>query len=115
MHHQHKVRPRRHAPALLHLNIGHGAGFKGVERLGALAVQAHFHNAGQPVALHGGQPVGLQQGHLPLDQAHIVQPLHAPQAGGGRYMHPLGQGLVALGGIVLQQVQQLQVDGIEGD
>ena len=30
-------------------------------------------------------------------------------------MHPFGQGLVALGGIVLQQVQQLQVDGIEGD
>ena len=115
MHHQHKVRPRRHAPALLHLGVGHGAGFKRVQRLGALAVQAHFHKAGQPVALHGGQPVGLQQGHLPLYQAHIVQPLHAPQAGGGRYVHPLGQGLVALGGIVLQQVQQLQVDGIEGD
>jgi hypothetical protein len=65
------------------------------------------------MALHGGQPVGLQHGHLALDQPRIVQALDAPQAGGRRHMHLLGQRLVAQAGVVLQQIQQLQVDVIQ--
>ena len=113
MHHQHEIRPWRHAPALLHTVFGHGTGLKAVQPFGALAVQRHFHNGRQPVALQRGQPVGLQQGHLALDQAFGVQALDAPQAGGRRHMHLLRQRLVALRGIALQQVEQLQVDGID--
>ncbi len=65
------------------------------------------------MALQGSQPVGLQDGHLPLDESHIVQALDAAQAGGRRHMHLFGQGLVALRGIGLQQVEQLQVNCIE--
>ena len=95
MHHQHKVRPGRYAPALLHGVVGHGAGFERVELLGALAVQRHLDDAGQPVALQRGQPVGLQDGHLALDQPRILQALDAAQAGGGRDVDLLGQGTPA--------------------
>ena len=48
------------------------------------------------MALHGGQPVGLQQGHLPLDQAPHRAAASRAAGRWGRYMHPFGQGLVAL-------------------
>jgi len=83
--------------------------------LGALAVQRHLDDAGQPVALQRGQPVGLQDGHLAFDQPRILQALDAAQAGGRRHMHLLGQRLVALGGVGLQQVEQLQVGGVQCD
>jgi len=42
-----------------------------------------------------------------------VQPAHAPQTGGGRDAHALGQRQVALRGVVLQQVEQSQVDRVQ--
>jgi hypothetical protein len=46
---------------------------------------------------------GCSDGHLPLDQTGLMQPLDAPQAGGGDTSPVRSQLLVALGGIVLQQ------------
>ncbi|MNT94046.1 hypothetical protein D3C72_2356510 [compost metagenome] len=98
---------------MLHGVVGHGAGFERVKLFGALAVQRHLDDAGQPVALNGRKPVGLQDGHLALDQTGIVQALDAAQTGGRGDMHLFGQGLVALRRVGLQQVEQLQVCAVE--
>ena len=100
-------------PALLHGGFGHGAGLEGVELLGALAVQRHLGDAGEPVALQGGQAVGLEDGDLALDEARVLQALDAAQAGGRRYVHLCSQGLVALGRVGLEQVKQLQVNAVQ--
>jgi len=113
VHHEHEVGPGRNTPALLYGIFAHGAGLEGIELLGALSVERHLDDARQPVALQRSQAVGLNDGHLALDQPGLVQAPHAPQAGGGRHMHLFSQLLVALPGIALQQVEQLQVDRIK--
>lgn len=70
----------RDTPALLH------AGFlqRGPQRrqpLGALAVDDASTMHASPVPLRGDQPLGLDNGHLPLDQPAFVQ---APHAAAGR-------------------------------
>ena len=59
-----------------------------------------------------GQLLAVQNGYLFLYQSELLQALDAAQAGGGRHMHLSGQGLVALRGISLQQVEQLQVNAL---
>ena len=60
-----------------------------------------------------GDALGVENGHLPLYQARIAQPLDPAQAGGRRGKHPLGQGLVAQAGIQLQLLQQEDIGCIE--
>ena len=59
-----------------------------------------------------GQFVRVQQGDLPLDLPAVHQPLDPEQAGGGRHVDQLGQGLVAEGGVLLQMLQQAQVGSV---
>ncbi|MDT4858212.1 hypothetical protein FQZ97_926690 [compost metagenome] len=67
------------------------------------------------MAQHRGEPVGREQGDLALDEPFLAQALHAAQAGGRRDAHLGGQALVGLRGVVLERVEQLEVDGVEGD
>ena len=110
MHDEHEVRPRRHAPALLHQDFSHRAPLEGVQVLGALAVQRHLHQRRQP----GAQAVGVEQGHAALDHAFVHQAPHPPQGRGRRGVAAFGEFQVGQRGVGLQQVQQLQVGGIEG-
>ena len=109
LHDEHEVRPRRHAPALLHRRLLHGAGLEGVQVLGALAVQRDLQDGGQA----GAQFVGRQDGHAALDDAGVHQALHAAQAGGGRHGDLGRQVMVAQRGVRLQRVQQPQINGIQ--
>jgi hypothetical protein len=88
-------------------------GLKGVQVFAALPVQRDFDQGAQAVAQAGGQFVGAQHRHLPLNPAALGQPFDAAKASGGRHVHPLGQCHIADAGIVLQGVEQLQVDGVE--
>ncbi|MPN60143.1 hypothetical protein SDC9_207868 [bioreactor metagenome] len=81
--------------------------------LGTLAVERDLGDGAQAVALQGRQAVLVQQRHGAGDEARLMQPAHAPQGGGRRNAGALGQGLVAGGGIVLQQVQQMPIDGVK--
>lgn len=76
--HQHEVRPRRAAVALLHLGGRHGLGLKGLQVLGTLAVQGQFHQGGQ----QRGEGGGVEDGDLALDDAHVLQCLDASQRSG---------------------------------
>ena len=58
------------------------------------------------MAQHSGQLVTAQKGDLAFDQADVAQAFDPAQAGWRRYVHPLGQRLVAEAGIGLKQVQQ---------
>jgi len=98
---QHKVRSRRHPPALLNGVVSHGTGFKSVELLCVLPIQRHFHQCLQAVA----EFVAAQDGHLTLDPATFCQALDAPQAGGRRHMDPFSQGHIAQAGVVLECVE----------
>ena len=60
-----------------------------------------------------GNAVGLQDGDLALNQPGAVQAFGAAQAGRRRDLQLLGQRLVALRGIGLQRIEQLQVDAVE--
>jgi hypothetical protein len=109
VHHQHEVRPRRDAVALLHGLVVHHARLKRFLLLGALALQRDLDQRRQPVAGDGGQLVDVEQRDVALHQPRIAQALDAAQTGGRRDVHPLGQGLVAQRGIGLQAVQQFEV------
>ena len=65
--------------------------------------------------MHRRQAIGLQHGHLPLDQARFAQAFDAPQGGGRGDVGPLGQGLVAQRCVGLQQVEQAEVGFIDVD
>jgi len=80
-----------------------------------LPIQPDFNQRRQAVTQRRRQPVGLQYGNFTLDQPRIAQPLDAAQTGRRRHMHPLGQGLIAQAGIGLQQVKQMNIDGINAD
>ena len=106
-----KSGPGRDAVALLHRVVRRHALLEGVQRGGVLPVQRDLdHRRQQPWPSRGA--VG-QDRDLALDQPGLAQALHAPQAGGRRDVHALGERLVALGGVALQRVEQAQVDGIE--
>ncbi len=109
--HQHEIRPRRDAVALLHRVVRRHARFEGVERGGVLAVQRDLDHRGE----QGADPLGAEDRDLALDPARLAQPSHAPQAGGRGDMEALGQRLVALRGILLQGVQELKVGRIDVD
>jgi hypothetical protein len=59
--------------------------------------------------------VGVQQGHLAIDDAGIHQPAHAAQRRGWAGVSGRRQVLVGLGGVGLQQVEQTDVGGVEVD
>src|SRR5690606_2372876 len=59
--------------------VGHGGG--------VMVVQADADKGGQAKA----QLLGIHFGAVAGDHTAALQPLHAPQAGGGRKMHALGQ------------------------
>ena len=59
------------------------------------------------------QNVGVEDCDGALNQARILQPFGAAQAGRCRGVHALGQGLVAQTGILLELGQQGEVDSIK--
>jgi hypothetical protein len=85
LHHQHEVRPRRHAPALLHRGIVHGALLEGLQMFGALPIQRDLDDGAQ--APHPAP--GRQQRHPALDDAGVHQPAHPAQRGGRRGVRAL--------------------------
>ena len=93
VHDQDEVGPGRDPVALLHGAVAHHALASNAACSScALAVQRDLHHRLQAVAQHGGQPVGAQDGDLPLDQPGVAQALDPPQAGGRRHVHALAPG-----------------------
>ena len=65
---------------------------------------------------HPGIELGrLEQRHPLADHAIGFELLHPPPAGRGRQMHPLGQGVESDRGILLQQAENFQVGGVQGN
>ena len=93
----------------MHGRFSHRALFKGIQLLGALALQCDFDQCRKAVAQLLGEALWLQQGHLALDQAFFAQALDAAQRRGGGHMGQASKFLVAACGVGLQQVQQAAV------
>ena len=79
--------------------------------LGALPIQGDFDDCAEA----GAKLFMRQQGNAALDHAAVDEALDAPQTGGRRDMNPLRQVLVAQGGVLLQDVEQPQISGVEAD
>jgi hypothetical protein len=67
--HEHEVRPRGHAPALLHRGVGHGERSNAVQVLGALAVQRDLGQAVQAPAQRRGFSSAVRRSITPRPPA----------------------------------------------
>lgn len=108
---QDEIRPAGDPIALRDFGCGDDVSLEGLQPFNCLRIQGDFDNGGQP----GAQVLWAQDGDLSLDDAALGETAYPPQAGGGRGVDALGEGLVGESAILLELIQDAAIQVIEFD
>ncbi len=114
LHHQTKIGSRRDAVTLLHRIVRCHAFLERFECGLVLAVKRDLHDGAQAVTRHRTQLVNAEHCNLALDQTGIAQAFDTAQTSRRRNVKAASQCLVADRRVVLEVLQQLDVDGVNG-
>ena len=95
--------------ALLDGRLGDRSRLELGQRLGRLAIERDLDDRRQPMA----QRLGREQRNAALDDAGFDERLDAAQAGGGRGVDLLREGLVGERGVALEVVEDLEIDRVD--